>query len=135
MSSEHFSEHETEEADIRNFILLGFKDIFQEVTGLDPDLLELDQNIVYDLDVDSLTMVEMAVEAEDQYDLIIRIPDEVLAEMQMVIDFVNYIYDQVTRLTIDDQTRLLHKFESLQASKYQSQLGTTVGFRPQLHQQ
>jgi acyl carrier protein len=45
--------------------------------------------IVDDLDIDSLSMVEIAVQAEDKFG--VKIPDDQLAELKTVGDAVDYI--------------------------------------------
>lgn len=42
-----------------------------------------------DLDIDSLSMVEIAVQAEDKFG--VKIPDDELANLKTVGDAVNYI--------------------------------------------
>jgi acyl carrier protein len=44
---------------------------------------------VDDLDIDSLSMVEIAVQAEDKFG--VKIPDDELANLKTVGDAVNYI--------------------------------------------
>ena len=51
--------------------------------------LKLRQSFVDDLDIDSLSMVEIAVQTEDRYG--VEIPDEDLAKLRTVQDAVDYI--------------------------------------------
>jgi acyl carrier protein len=44
---------------------------------------------VDDLDIDSLSMVEIAVQAEDKFG--VKIPDDELANLKTVGDAVNYV--------------------------------------------
>ena len=55
-------------------IVSGLAEIVEEVTGVKKDEVTPDKNFVDDLDVDSLSMVEIAVQTEDKYG--IEIPDE-----------------------------------------------------------
>ena len=48
-----------------------------------------DKSFVDDLDIDSLSMVEIAVQAEDKFG--VKIPDDQLAELKTVGDAVTYI--------------------------------------------
>ena len=48
-----------------------------------------DKSFVDDLDIDSLSMVEIAVQAEDKFG--VKIPDDRLAELKTVGDAVDYI--------------------------------------------
>jgi acyl carrier protein len=48
-----------------------------------------EKSFIDDLDIDSLSMVEIAVQAEDKFG--VKIPDEQLAELKTVGDAVDYI--------------------------------------------
>lgn len=74
-------------------IVSGLAEIVEEVTGVKKDEVTPDKNFVDDLDVDSLSMVEIAVQTEDKYG--IEIPDERMRGMRTVRDVVDYI-KQVT---------------------------------------
>ena len=64
-------------------------DIVNEVAGVPADLVQLDKSFVDDLDVDSLSMVEIAVVAEERFE--VRIPDEEIKNLVTVGDAVTYI--------------------------------------------
>lgn len=64
-------------------------DIVNEVAGVPADLVQLDKSFVDDLDVDSLSMVEIAVVAEERFE--VRIPDEEIKNLVTVGDAVSYI--------------------------------------------
>jgi acyl carrier protein len=64
-------------------------DIVNEVTGIPADDVQLDKSFVDDLDVDSLSMVEVVVAAEEKFD--VRIPDEEVKNLKTVGDAVSYI--------------------------------------------
>jgi acyl carrier protein len=70
-------------------ILAGLGEIVEEVAGIEPAEVTADKTFVDDLDIDSLSMVEIAVQAEDKFG--VKIPDDQLAELKTVGDAVNYI--------------------------------------------
>lgn len=70
-------------------IVSGLAEIVEEVTGVKKDEVTPDKNFVDDLDVDSLSMVEIAVQTEEKYG--IEIPDERMRGMRTVRDVVDYI--------------------------------------------
>jgi acyl carrier protein len=70
-------------------ILSGLAEIVEEVAGIEPDEVTTEKSFVDDLDIDSLSMVEIAVQAEDKFG--VKIPDDQLAELKTVGDAVNYI--------------------------------------------
>jgi acyl carrier protein len=70
-------------------IIAGLAEIIEEVTGIEPSEVTVDKSFVDDLDIDSLSMVEIAVQTEDKYG--VKIPDEDLAGLRTVGDAVSYI--------------------------------------------
>ncbi len=70
-------------------ILSGLADIVKEVADIDADDVTEEKSFVDDLDIDSLSMVEIAVQAEDKFS--VKIPDEELAKLKTVGDAVGYI--------------------------------------------
>ena len=70
-------------------ILTGLGEIIDEVAGVPADQVTPDKSFVDDLDIDSLSMVEIAVQAEDKFG--VKIPDDQLAELKTVGDAVDYI--------------------------------------------
>ena len=70
-------------------VLDGLADIVEEVAGVAKDDVTVDKSFVDDLDIDSLSMVEIAVQAEDKFG--VKIPDDELANLKTVGDAVNYI--------------------------------------------
>jgi acyl carrier protein len=70
-------------------ILSGLAEIIEEIAGLDASEITEDKSFVDDLDIDSLSMVEIAVQAEDKFG--VKIPDDQLAELKTVGDAMNYI--------------------------------------------
>lgn len=67
----------------------GLASILAEVADVAADDVTDDASFVDDLDVDSLSMVEVAMEAETQFG--VKIPDEKLADLKTVKDAVDYI--------------------------------------------
>ena len=64
-------------------------EIVNEVAGIDADDVQLDKSFVDDLDVDSLSMVEVVVAAEERFD--VKIPDEDVKNLKTVGDATSYI--------------------------------------------
>ena len=64
-------------------------DIVNEVTGIPAADVQLDKAFVDDLDVDSLSMVEVVVAAEEKFD--VRIPDDEVKNLRTVGDAVSFI--------------------------------------------
>ena len=70
-------------------ILEGLAEIVEEVAGVAPEDVTADKSFVDDLDIDSLSMVEIAVQAEDRFG--VKIPDDELANLKTVGDAVSFI--------------------------------------------
>lgn len=70
-------------------IIAGLAEIIEEVTGIEPSEVTIEKSFVDDLDIDSLSMVEIAVQTEDKYG--VKVPDEDLAGLRTVGDIVAYI--------------------------------------------
>ncbi|MCW2758802.1 MAG: acyl carrier protein [Nocardioidaceae bacterium] len=73
-------------------IRAGLAELVNEVTGLDADDVQLDKSFTDDLDVDSLSMVEIVVAAEEKFG--VTIPDDEVKNLKTVGDAVNYIEKQ-----------------------------------------
>ena len=73
----------------RDEIVAGLAEILEEVAGVNPDDVSEDKSFVEDLDVDSLSMVEVVVAAEERFE--VKIPDETVQDLKTVGDAVNYI--------------------------------------------
>jgi acyl carrier protein len=56
-------------------LIAGIAEIIEEVTGIEPSEVTVEKSFVDDLDIDSLSMVEIAVQTEDKYG--VKIPDGV----------------------------------------------------------
>ena len=70
-------------------ILSGLADIVNEVAGVPVDDVQMDKSFIDDLDIDSLSMVEVVVAAEERFD--VKIPDDDVKSLQTVGDAVTYI--------------------------------------------
>ena len=64
-------------------------EIVNEVAGVDVADVQLEKSFVDDLDVDSLSMVEVVVEAEEKFG--VTIPDDEVKNLKTVGDAVTYI--------------------------------------------
>ncbi len=63
--------------------------IVEEVAGVPASTVQPDKEFVADLDVDSLSMVEIVVAAEEKFG--VRIPDDQVKNLKTVGDAVGYI--------------------------------------------
>jgi acyl carrier protein len=73
-------------------ILTGLAEIVNEITGIKAAQVVPGATFVDDLDIDSLSMVEVAVAAEEKFG--VRIPDEALVKLKTVGDAVSFIATQ-----------------------------------------
>ena len=79
----------------RTQVVEGLAEILEEVAGVNPDDVAEGKSFTEDLDVDSLSMVEVVVAAEEKFD--VKIPDDEVAEgtvsrwIKTVGDAVSYI--------------------------------------------
>lgn len=70
-------------------ILKGLGEIIEEIVGTEASEVTPEKNFVDDLDIDSLSMVEIAVAAQDKFD--VEIPDDQLKDLKTVQDVVTFI--------------------------------------------
>ena len=70
-------------------ILSGLAEIVNEVAGVPVGDVQMDKSFVDDLDIDSLSMVEVVMAAEDKWD--VKIPDSEVKNLRTVGDAVAYI--------------------------------------------
>ncbi|HWJ09097.1 MAG TPA: acyl carrier protein [Nocardioides sp.] len=70
-------------------IRAALADIVNEVAGIPAENVQLDKSFSDDLDVDSLSMVEVVVEAEEKFG--VTIPDDEVKNLKTVGDAVAYI--------------------------------------------
>jgi acyl carrier protein len=67
----------------------GLASILEEVADVSPGDVSDEKSFVDDLDVDSLSMVEVAMAAEEKFG--VKIPDDELPKLKTVGDAVTYI--------------------------------------------
>lgn len=70
-------------------IRAGLAEIVNEITGVPADDVQLEKSFTDDLDIDSLSKVEVVVAAEEKFG--IKIPDEDANKFETVGDAVSYI--------------------------------------------
>ena len=70
-------------------IIAGIAEIIEEVTGIEPSEVTPEKSFVDDLDIDSLSMVEIAVAAQDKFG--VEIPDDQLKDLKTVQDVIDYV--------------------------------------------
>ena len=70
-------------------ILSGLAEIVNEVAGVPVDSVQLDKAFTDDLDIDSLSMVEVVVAAEEKFG--VKIPDDDVKNLRTVGDAVSFI--------------------------------------------
>ncbi|MHB8273836.1 MAG: acyl carrier protein, partial [Dermatophilaceae bacterium] len=70
-------------------ILEGLAEIVNEETGLDTASVQLDKSFTDDLDIDSLSMMTIVVNAEEKFG--VRIPDDEVKNLKTVRDAVGFI--------------------------------------------
>ena len=70
-------------------ILAGLAEIVNEETGLEPSEVQADKSFTDDLDIDSLSMMTIVVNAEEKFG--VRIPDDEVKNLKTVGDAVSFI--------------------------------------------
>ncbi|MFI6012100.1 acyl carrier protein [Streptomyces sp. NPDC051243] len=70
-------------------ILDGLADIVNEIAGIPTEDVHMSASFTEDLDIDSLSMVEVIVASEERFD--VRIPDDDVRFLVTVRDAVDYI--------------------------------------------
>ncbi|MBB6171175.1 acyl carrier protein [Nocardiopsis mwathae] len=70
-------------------ILAGIGEIVDEIAGVPAGDVTPDKSFVDDLDIDSLSMVEIAVAAQDKFG--VEIPDDQLKDLKTVQDVITFI--------------------------------------------
>ena len=73
-------------------ILSGLAEIVNEETGLPTDDVQPGKSFTDDLDIDSLSMMTIVVNAEERFG--VRIPDDEVKNLKTVGDAVSYIQKQ-----------------------------------------
>ncbi|MGH8868978.1 MAG: acyl carrier protein [Actinomycetes bacterium] len=70
-------------------IQTGLAEIVNEVAGIPAEDVQGDKSFTDDLDIDSLSMVEVVVAAEEKFG--VKIPDDDVKNLRTVGDAVSYI--------------------------------------------
>jgi acyl carrier protein len=70
-------------------IRTGLGEIIDEVAGVPADEVTPEKSFADDLDIDSLSMVEIAVAAQDKFG--VDIPDDELKNLKTVQDVIDYV--------------------------------------------
>ena len=70
-------------------IRTGLAEIVNEIAGIPAEDIQLEKSFTDDLDVDSLSMVEVVVAAEERFG--VSIPDDDVKNLKTVGDAVSYI--------------------------------------------
>ena len=73
-------------------VLAGLAEIVNEETGIATDAVKMDKSFTDDLDIDSISMMTIVVNAEDKFG--VKIPDEEVKNLITVGDAVNFIAAQ-----------------------------------------
>ncbi|MEO0027334.1 MAG: hypothetical protein RIS82_161 [Actinomycetota bacterium] len=73
----------------QNEVLAGLAEIVNEETGIATEAVQLEKSFTDDLDIDSISMMTIVVNAEDKFG--VKIPDEEVKNLITVGDAVNFI--------------------------------------------
>ena len=70
-------------------VLAGLAELINDETGIATDTVALDKSFVDDLDIDSISMMTIVVNAEEKFG--VTIPDEEVKNLKTVGDAVTFI--------------------------------------------
>ena len=70
-------------------VLAGLAEIVNEETGIDTESVKMEKSFTNDLDIDSISMMTIVVNAEEKFS--VKIPDEEVKNLLTVGDAVNFI--------------------------------------------
>ncbi|MDA3145880.1 acyl carrier protein [Leucobacter sp. UCMA 4100] len=70
-------------------VLAGLAELVADETGIAADVVTLEKSFTDDLDIDSISMMTIVVNAEEQFD--VKIPNEEVKNLVTVGDAVNFI--------------------------------------------
>ncbi len=70
-------------------VLSGLAKIVNEETDIATDSVQLDKSFTDDLDIDSISMMTIVVNAEEEFD--VKIPDDEVKNLKTVGDAVDFI--------------------------------------------
>ena len=69
-------------------VLAGLAELVNDETGIAADAVQMDKSFTDDLDIDSISMMTIVVNAEDKFS--VKIPDEEVKNLITVADAVNF---------------------------------------------
>ena len=70
-------------------VLAGLAELITDETGISADEVAMEKSFTDDLDIDSISMMTIVVNAEEKFD--VKIPDEEVKNLKTVGDAVTYI--------------------------------------------
>ena len=70
-------------------VLAGLAELVNDETGIATDAVQMEKSFTDDLDIDSISMMTIVVNAEDKFG--VKIPDEKVKDLITVADAVNFI--------------------------------------------
>jgi acyl carrier protein len=70
-------------------VLAGLAELINDETGIATDTVELGKSFTDDLDIDSISMMTIVVNAEEKFD--VKIPDDEVKNLVTVGDAVTFI--------------------------------------------
>jgi acyl carrier protein len=70
-------------------ILAGLAELITDETGIAADQVQMDKSFTDDLDIDSISMMTIVVNAEEKFD--VKIPDDEVKNLATVKDAVEFI--------------------------------------------
>jgi acyl carrier protein len=73
----------------REEVVAGLAEILEEVAGVDPADVSEEKSFTEELDVDSLSMVEVVVAAEEKFG--VKIPDDEVQNLKTVGDAADFV--------------------------------------------
>jgi acyl carrier protein len=76
-------------AQSKDEVLAGLAALVNDETGVPVESVVFGKSFADDLDIDSISMMTIVVNAEEQFD--VKIPDDKVSELKTVDDAVNYI--------------------------------------------
>ncbi|MFZ9101734.1 MAG: acyl carrier protein [Pontimonas sp.] len=70
-------------------VLAGLAELINDETGIAADQVQMDKSFTDDLDIDSISMMTIVVNAEEKFD--VKIPDDEVKNLITVKDAVDFI--------------------------------------------
>ncbi|MET4099972.1 acyl carrier protein [Agrococcus sp. UYP10] len=70
-------------------VLAGLADLVNDETGIATENVQMEKSFTDDLDIDSISMMTIVVNAEEKFD--VKIPDDEVKNLKTVQDAVDYI--------------------------------------------